>query len=164
MNKTWDLLGGNGSKSWFCENKTLFYNRWMWGQNRAWCILWWEWPRLEKRGSRDGQTVFWTNLGRVGFVFQERGMLSEKYLDGFRRWWQLPNVPSSVLMNPNAMDGVTLPRQKGRHVDVVFAALVLMLDTYLPFFPNQVLYQVLAYRVDDWVPRNIIGAKAMQDS
>ena len=52
-------------------------------------------------------------------------------------------------MNPNAMDGVTLPRQKGRHVDVVFAALVLMLDTYLPFFPNQVLYQVLAYRVDD---------------
>ena len=76
-------------------------------------------------------------------------MLSEKYLDGFRRWRQLPNVPSSVLMNPNAMDGVTLPRQKGRHVDVVFAALVLMLDTYLPFFPNQVLYQVLAYRVDD---------------
>ena len=55
-------------------------------------------------------------------------MLSEKYLDGFRRWRQLPNVPSSVLTNPNVMDGVTLPRQKGRHVDVVFAALVLMLD------------------------------------
>ena len=45
--------------------------------------------------------------------------MSEKYLDGFRRWRQLPNVPSSVLMNPNAMDGVTLPRQKGRHVDAL---------------------------------------------
>ena len=46
-------------------------------------------------------------------------MLSEKYLDGFRRWRQLPNVPSSVLTNPNVMDGVTLLQQKGRHGDAL---------------------------------------------
>ena len=29
----------------------MLYNRWMWRQNWAWNILWWEWPRLEEWGT-----------------------------------------------------------------------------------------------------------------